>query len=79
MAPADKESLKMGHKSVKAKVVKPLHVCGQPPQATNPNCPMLGSQKAMMVETMAPATPNWNFMVRSQERKMWMAKEAAAK
>ena len=55
--PEDMESLKTGHKSLKANIENPLHVSLHPPQVTNKSCAMLGNQKATSVEVIAPVIP----------------------
>ena len=58
---------------------KPLHVSGHQPQVINISCPILVTQNATIVEIIAPAIPNLNCIVNSQDSNTWIAIEIAAK
>lgn len=79
MTPEDKDSLRTGMRSLKAKLEKPFHVSLHPPHVINPSCPIFGIQYARTVDAIAPDNPNPNLTVKSHDRKMWIAIEPAAK
>jgi hypothetical protein len=72
ITPEDRESFRMGKRSVSASEENPVHVRGQPPQNTKVSCPNVGIYKAMTMELMTPAIPNWNLTVKSHDRNRWV-------
>ena len=67
MTPDERESLTTGQRSLNAKNEKPFHVSEHQPQVINTSWPQFGIQYAKIVDIIAPASPNFNFIVNSQE------------
>lgn len=68
MAPDDKERLIIAPRLWKAKVEKPFHVSGHPPETTNITCPMLSNKFDRRLATITPVIPYSYFIVKSHKK-----------
>jgi len=79
MAPAERDILTTGQRSLNARKEKPFHVSEHQPHVTNMSWPTLGIQYAKIVEIIAPGIPRLKFIVKSHERDTWITMAKAAK
>lgn len=78
MIPAERESLAVGQRSLKAKSEKPFQVSWHL-VIIKMSWPMFGNHDDNNNDIIAPVIPNPNLIVKSQDNKRWTTTENAAK